>query len=88
MKRRVKSSTEKTIRGDIALSIFWIGVFLALYVSGWIVIGASIASMVSTFSAGVGTFWTVILTILKCFGGIIVGCAIVLLGYVLAALIS
>ena len=78
----------KRLRSNIALSVFWIGLFLALYVGGWMIIGASITTAVSTFSAGTGTFWTVILTILKCFGGVIAGCAITLLGYIIAALIS
>lgn len=76
------------MRNKIALGIFWVGLFLAFYVGGWVIIGASIMNAVVLFSAGSGTSWTIIGTILKCFGGIVIGSAITLIGYITAAFIS
>lgn len=76
------------MKSNIALGIFWIGLILALYVGGWMIIARSIIGTIMLFSTGDGSFWTIVLTILKCFGGLIAGCFITFVGYIIAAIIS
>lgn len=76
------------MKSNIALGIFWIGLILALYVGGWMIIARSIFGTMVLFSAGNGSLLTIILTILKCFGGLIAGCLITFVGYIIAAIIS
>lgn len=76
------------MKSSIALGVFWIGLILALYVGGWMIIARSIIRTVVLFSAGNGSFGTIILTILKCLGGLIAGCFITFVGYIIAAIIS
>lgn len=76
------------MKSNIALGIFWIGLILALYVGGWMIIARSIIGTIMLFSTGNGSFWTIVSTILECFGGLIAGCFITFVGYIIAAIIS